>query len=135
MPATLAKQLWETLETKYPKKSIESRLHLKRRLYRFQLKRGSSVDDHPNAYTKLLADLMKVDVEIEDEDKACILLSSLPDEDYETFVLTLINGKETLNYNDISGALINYELRRKEREPLKSDSGEALSARGRSPNK
>ena len=107
---------------------------MKRRLYRFQLKRGNSVDDHLNAYTKLLADLVNVDVKIEDEDKACILLCSLPDEEYETFVLTLMTGKETLNYNNVSGAIINYELRRKEREPFKSESGEALSARGRSMN-
>jgi cell division cycle protein 20 (cofactor of APC complex) len=108
MTATSAKKLWEILKTKYLKKSIESRLFLKRRLYRFHFKRGNPVDDHLNAYTKLLADLVKVDVEIEDEDKACILLYSLPDEEYETFMLTLMTGKETLNYNDVSGALINH---------------------------
>ena len=43
-----------------------------------------------NDYTKFLADLANVDVVIEDEDKALILLSF---ENYETFVLTLINGK------------------------------------------
>jgi len=37
-----------------------------------------------------------LDVEIEEENKAVILLNSLPDEEYETFVLTLINGKQTL---------------------------------------
>jgi len=55
-----------------------------------------------NNYTKFLSDLVNVDVAIEEEDKAIILLNSLPDEDYETFVLTLINGKQILNYNDIS---------------------------------
>ena len=34
-----------------------------------------------------------MDVVIEKEDKALILLSSLPDKDYETFILTLINDK------------------------------------------
>jgi len=43
-----------------------------------------------------------VDVEIKEEDKTVILLNSLPDEEYETFVLTLINGKQTLNYSDVS---------------------------------
>ena len=43
---------------------------------------------------KLLADLVNVDASIEEENKALILLSSLPDEDYEIFVLTLINGKQ-----------------------------------------
>ena len=55
-----------------------------------------------NNYTKFLSDLVNVDVAIEEEDKAIILLNSLPDEDYETFVLTLIIGKQILNYNDIS---------------------------------
>ena len=49
-----ARQLWEILEEKYQIKSIESRLQLKRRLYRFQMKRGISVDEHMNSYTKLL---------------------------------------------------------------------------------
>jgi len=69
-------------------------LHLKRRLYRFQLKRGLSIDDYMNNYTKLLADLVNMDMAIKIEDKAFILLNSLPDEEYKTFVLTLINGKQ-----------------------------------------
>ena len=46
-----------------------------------------------NNCTKLLADLVNVDVDIEEEDKALVLLNSLPDEEYETFVLTLIDRK------------------------------------------
>jgi len=65
---------------------------------------------------KLLADLVNVDVEIKEEDKAVIYLNSLPDEEYETFVLTLINGKQTLNYSDMSAAFVNYEVRRKNKQ-------------------
>ena len=46
-----------------------------------------------NNYTKFLTDLVNVDVAIEEEDKTLILLNSLPDEEYETSILTLINGK------------------------------------------
>jgi len=46
-----------------------------------------------NNYTKLLIDLLNVDVAIEEEDKVLILLNSLPNEEYETFILTLINVK------------------------------------------
>ena len=67
---------------------VENRLHLKRRLYRFQLKGGIFISNHINNYTKLLTDFINLDVVIEDEDKVLILLSSLPDEGYETFVLT-----------------------------------------------
>ena len=50
---------------------------------------------------------MDVVIENEDKDKALILLSSLPHEDYETFVLTLINNKQSLSYNEVSFALVN----------------------------
>ena len=85
---------------------------MKRRLYHFQLKRGLSIDEHMNNYTKLLTDLVNGDVKIEEEDKAEILLNSLPDEEYETFTLILINVRQTLNYSDVSAAPVNYEVRR-----------------------
>ena len=53
----------------------------------FQLKRGLSIDDHMNNYMKLLVDIVNVDVASEE-----VLLNSLPNEEYETFVLTLINN-------------------------------------------
>ena len=93
---TSARKMWDILKKKYLTKSIESRLHLKRRFYRFQLKRGLFIDVHMN-YTKLLTDLVNVDVSIEEEDKTLILINVLPDEEYETFTLTLINDKQTLN--------------------------------------
>jgi len=57
------------------------------------LKKGFSIDEHMNNYTKLLIDLVNVDVKIEEEDKTLILPNSLPKEEYETFILTLISGK------------------------------------------
>ena len=74
-------------------KSIKTRLHLKMRLYRFQLKKKLLIFEHMNDYTKFLTDLINVDVNIKEEDKALILLNSLLDEEYETFVITLINEK------------------------------------------
>ena len=68
-----------------------------------------------NSYTMLPADLVDVDVKIDEEDKAVILLNSLSDEEYETFTLTLINGRQTLNYSEVSTALVNYKVRRQNR--------------------
>jgi len=80
--------------------SLKNHLHLKRRLYHFQLKKGILISEHMNNYTKLLADLANVDEVIKD-DNALILLSSLPDKDYKTFVLIVINGKQSLSYNEV----------------------------------
>jgi len=81
---TSTRQLWEILEKKYLTKSIESCLQLKKRLYHFQIKRGLSIDEHMKNYTKLLTDLVNVDVKIDEKDKVVILLNSLPDKEYET---------------------------------------------------
>ena len=69
---TSARQLWEILEKKYLTKSIESRLQLKSKLYSFQMQIGCSINEHLNRYTKLLTDLVNVDVETNEEDKAVI---------------------------------------------------------------
>ena len=84
--------------------------------------------------TKLLSNLANVEVVIKDEYKALILLSSLSNKEYETFVLTLINGKTSLSYNDVSPALVNHEVRRKDKESSSSRTiTEVLTARGRVP--
>jgi len=89
-----------------------------------------------NNYIKLLTDLVNVDVKIDEEDKALILLNSLPNEEYETFTLTLINGRQTLNYNEVLAALVNYEVRRQDRlSSHGSTSTEALAVRGRGSNR
>jgi len=92
-------------------KSIENRLHLKKRLYHFQLKKRISIGEYINNYTKLLTNLAKVDKVNKDKKKALILLSSLPDNDYETFVLTLINDEQSISHNKLLAALMNHELR------------------------
>jgi len=67
---------------------------------------------------------------IEDEDKALIMLSSLPDEGYEIFVLILINERTFLSFNEVTTVLVNLELRRKDKECSSSDtSTEVLAAR------
>jgi len=85
---------------------------LKSKLYSFQMQIGCSINEHLNRYTKLLTDLVNMNVDINEEDKAVILLNSLPKKEYETFILTLINGRKSLNYSEVSAALVSYEARR-----------------------
>ena len=67
---------------------------------------------------------------IKDEDKALILLSSLLDEKYKTFILILINGKASLSYNNVSASLMNHEVRRKQKKSsFSSTTTEELTAR------
>jgi len=79
------------------------------------MKRECSIDEHMSSHKKLLTDLANEGVKIDEEDKAVILLNSLPEEEYETFTLILINERQFLNYNEVSAALVNYEVRRQDR--------------------
>ena len=47
------------------------------------------------------------DVKIDKEDKTVIILNFLPEKEYEIFPLTLINGRQSLNYNEVFAALVN----------------------------
>jgi len=133
---TSARQLWEILEKKYLTKSFELRLQLKSKLYHFQMQRGCSINEHMISYTKLLIDLVNVNVEIDKENKAVILLYSLPQEEYETFTLTLINERKSLIYSEVSTALVSYEVRRHDRlSSSGSTTAEILAVRGRSSNR
>lgn len=114
MRETSAKELWQKLEDKYMTKSIENRLYLKKRLYRFQYKEGSKMIQHIDAFNKLIADLLNLDEEIEEEDKALILLNSLPDS-YDHLATTLIHGKDTIKFDDVSNALMNHVVRHQDR--------------------
>ncbi|KAH9659029.1 hypothetical protein KPL70_023708 [Citrus sinensis] len=131
MRETSAKKLWETLEEKYMKKSLENRLYMKKKLYRFTYTHGMSMNDHVNSFNKILADLLNLDERFEDEDKALLLLNSLPDE-YDHLTTTLLHGKDSVTFDAVCSALYNSETRKKDRKDHRDTIAEALTARGRS---
>ena len=131
MKETSAKILWEALENKYMKKSNENRLYLLKRLYRLQLKSGMNISDHIDEFNRLLADLLNLDETFKDEQKAMLLIGSLPDE-LDHLCITLIHGKEKLSFEEVCATLLNYEIRKKDQKENRDESTEALVVRGRS---
>jgi len=111
------------------KKSIENCLYLKKRIFHFQHKKGTSMNEHRNDFNKMIADLKTLDMEIDDKDKALLLLNSLPDT-YEHLVTTLLYGKEKIKFIDMSNALVNNEYR-KDQIVHKESTSESLTVRGR----
>ena len=69
--------LWKRLETLYATKSLANRLVLKR-LFTFRMNEGELLKDHISQFITLLNDLKNVEVHIDDEDQAMLLLCSLP---------------------------------------------------------
>ena len=74
-----ATEVWLKIESLYMTKSLANRLFLKQKLYSFKMASGWSIEDHIDDVHRLVLDLENIEVEVEDEDQALILLSSLPD--------------------------------------------------------
>ncbi|KAE8694724.1 hypothetical protein F3Y22_tig00110777pilonHSYRG00394 [Hibiscus syriacus] len=80
---------------------------------RLQMKFGRSWKDdhdlaqHVNVFNQIVSDLARIDVKIEDEDKAMILLCSLPPS-YEHMVTTLTYGKANIKVEEITTALLSH---------------------------
>ena len=102
MKVTMTKELWDKLEAKYMKKSVENKIYLKKKLFRFDCKKGISMAKHLDDFNKIITDLLTLDVTINDEDKT-LLLNSLPGS-YEFLVTTLLHGLTSLVFEDVSNA-------------------------------
>ncbi|CAL9006776.1 unnamed protein product, partial [Prunus brigantina] len=104
--------LWGKLEKLYIAKSLTNKLHPKRQLYKLKMEEGGNLMDHMNVFNGCIDQLRKVDVKIEEEDKALILLTSLPDS-YENLVTTLLYGKDTVSLEQVQTSLVSHDIRRK----------------------
>ncbi|GJX79003.1 hypothetical protein Tco_0327152 [Tanacetum coccineum] len=91
---------------------------------------STKVGDHIDKFNKLILDLANIDIEIEDEDQALMLLTLLPSS-YENFGETLLYGRESLTMEDVLATLNLRELK-KRTEGIKEEAGDGLYVRGRS---
>ncbi|KAG8502473.1 hypothetical protein CXB51_000399 [Gossypium anomalum] len=90
-----------------------------------------SMNDHVNSFNKILADLLNLDEKFEDEDRALLLLNSLPDE-YDHLTTTLLYGKDTITFDAVCIALYRSETRKKDKRDHRDTTAEVLTVRGRS---
>lgn len=102
--------LWLKLESLYMTKSLTNKLLLKQRLFGLRMQDGKQLREHLDQLNNILLDLRNIDVKIDDEDAALILLVSLPSS-YENFVQSFIVGKDTVTLEDVRSALHTRELR------------------------
>ncbi|CAA7026607.1 unnamed protein product [Microthlaspi erraticum] len=129
---TNAYELWTKLESMIQKKTPRNKALLVRRLVKLEYKDGQSMMEHLNNFKGVVNQLSKVDMKIEDEMQALLLLSSLP-ESWDTLVVTLSNSapEEKLTMDTVSDSLLNEETRRKERGSSTMSEANVIDRRGR----
>ncbi|CAE6218056.1 unnamed protein product [Arabidopsis arenosa] len=107
---TTAANMWKKLETLYMTKSLQNKLLLKRRLFALRMQEGTPLKDHLDQLNSVLLELRNIDVKVEDEDAALLLLVSLP-LSYENFVESFIVNKVTVTLEEVRSALHSRVLR------------------------
>ena len=71
---------------------------------------STQVKDHLDNFNRIILDLQGVDVKIENEDHALILLCLVPNS-YENFIDTMLYGRKTITVNDVKDSLMSKELK------------------------
>ncbi|KAK8944625.1 hypothetical protein KSP39_PZI007680 [Platanthera zijinensis] len=104
--------LWKKLEELYMSKSLTNKLYVKRQLYSLRMSESNKLLEHMNAFNKLISQLRSMDVKVEEEDQALLLLSSLP-KSYDHLVTTILYGKDTLKMEEVMATLLSNETRSK----------------------
>ena len=98
------------------------------------MKEGTPIKDYLDELNKILMDLKIIDVKINEEDQALILLYSLPPS-FENFVNSMLYGRDTFSLEDVKSALHSKELRQKVSVVESEDQVEGLFVCGRTEKK
>ncbi|KAG6502742.1 hypothetical protein ZIOFF_035029 [Zingiber officinale] len=121
--------LWLKLESQYMTKSLANKLRLKDRLYSLRMQEGTPIQSHLDEFNSIIIDLENLDIKIEDEDKAVLLIVSLP-RTYKHFKEIMLYGnRETISLEDVKSNLMSKEKFDADSSP--GETAEGLMVRGR----
>ena len=131
------KEAWDTICSHFEEKTLSKKIFWRRKLYEMRLNKSSTMESHINELKTISEHLEALDDAVLEKDLVMILISSLS-EDYNNLITTLETLKEEqLSWNYVRDRLLSEYQRKKEANPKKSSSDEALISRsdgGRNPN-
>nr|ABA97637.1 retrotransposon protein, putative, Ty1-copia subclass [Oryza sativa Japonica Group] len=127
-----AAELWLKLESICMSKDLTSKMHIKMKLFSHKLQESGSVLNHISVFKEIVADLVSMEVQFDDEDLGLLLLCSLPSS-YENFRDTILLSRDELTLAEVYEALQNREkMKGMVQSDASSSKGEALQVKGRS---
>ena len=95
----------------YEKPSASNKVFLMKRLFNMRMVDGSSVAEHLNSFNTVTNQLASVGIKFDDEIRALLMLSSLPDS-WDGLVMAVSNssGNAKLVFEDIVGLIDPIEM-------------------------
>ena len=94
------------------------------------LQEGTTILEHLNFFNKVISELLAIDVKINEEDKALILLSSLS-QSYDHIITIMLYGKKTLILEEVKSTLLSNEIKKILNQEEQEGSGLVVTERKR----
>ena len=82
-------------------KSFANKLRLKERLFTLRMCEGTLIQSHLDEFNSIINDLENLDVKTDDEDKAILLIVSLPPS-YQQFKEIMLYGNYPVSYTHLT---------------------------------
>nr|KYP42874.1 Retrovirus-related Pol polyprotein from transposon TNT 1-94 [Cajanus cajan] len=128
--------LMTALSSMYEKPSASNKVHLMRRLFNLRMTEGASVAQHLNELNIVTTQLSSVGIEFDDEVRALILLSSLPESWNATVTAVSSSSRSNKLKSDVVRDLVlSEEIRRRESGESSTSSVLHTESRGRAPTR
>ncbi|CAM8971845.1 unnamed protein product [Rhodiola kirilowii] len=121
-----ADKVWLKLESLYMTKLLTNKVHLKGKLFGFKIPEDKDLDECLDEFSKIILDLEDMEIKIDDEDQAIMILNALPPS-YHSFVETMKYARESLTFEEVISALKSKQMDAKSSH----ESGESLMVHGR----
>jgi hypothetical protein len=131
----VAFELWQKLESMYERKTAVNKASVIKQLAKLEYRDGSSVIEHLNVFQGHINQLTAMEINLDDEVQALLLLSSLPDS-WNTLVVSLSNSAPDgkLAPDMVNNSMLNEESRRKEKGSHQTSSSDAYVAKKKDKN-
>ncbi|KAL8488044.1 hypothetical protein ACS0TY_024354 [Phlomoides rotata] len=97
--------VWKKLESLYQTKSVSNKLYVKQKLLDFRMSEDKGLSEQLDTFNRYVDDLEDLDVKLEDDDKALMLLNALP-RSLENFKDAVLFGRQDeVSYDNVLAAL------------------------------
>ena len=111
-----AKEVWQILEMQFQKDRRLNKLSLKKRLYNMT-PANDDVNYHIKEMTEIFQSLSLLGCKVEDEEKVCLLLSSLPKQ-YDTLVTAFGTADKAPSFEQVTERLLADVIRSSQAQPV-----------------
>ncbi|KAL8505064.1 hypothetical protein ACS0TY_016322 [Phlomoides rotata] len=103
--------VWKKLESLYQIKSVSNKLFVKQKLLDFRMSEDKGLSEQLDTFNRYVDDLEDLDVKLEDDDKALMLLNALP-RSLENFKDVVLFGRQDeVSYDHVLAAVKTKILR------------------------